>query len=279
MKPGRFLNSILFGRRSLAILLLGAFFFLTTIVTPGPAPRLGDPALAGMTATPVAFDSDGNALGRVGPLVFLRGWNLDSDDVRFGGISAMQIVGRDVVALSDDGNLLRFPIPGSGPTQVRIVPLADGPGNRDSKLDRDTEAMWLEGDQAWIAYERHNMVWRYSAISWRADSSARPAAMRRWGRNSGTEAMARLRDGRFILFAEGGDSAFSAALLFDGDPAEGEQQAVALRYRRIPGYRVTDVAVLPGRPAADPESALRLDVGFHCEARGRGRARPRGSTM
>jgi hypothetical protein len=71
--------------------------------------------------------------------------------------------------------------------------------------------------------------------------------MRRWRGNAGPEAMARLADGRFLLFAEGPDDqrATSDAVLFEGDPAEPGTRAVRLRYRRVPGYRVTDAGLLP----------------------------------
>jgi hypothetical protein len=71
--------------------------------------------------------------------------------------------------------------------------------------------------------------------------------MRRWPANSGPEAMARLADGRFLVFGEGLNDlrATSDAVLFDGDPAEARTPAFSLRYRRVPGYRVTDAALLP----------------------------------
>jgi hypothetical protein len=37
----------------------------------------------------------------------------------------------------------------------------------------------------------------------------------------------------------------SDAALFEGDPADPRTVASALRYRRVPGHRVTDAAVLP----------------------------------
>jgi hypothetical protein len=59
--------------------------------------------------------------------------------------------------------------------------------------------------------------------------------------------MARLRDGRFLIFSEGrdNDDPFSPVVLFAGDPAQPGTAAVALSYRRQPGFRVTDVATLP----------------------------------
>lgn len=245
MKQAGILNALMFRPRPRALLLLGAYLLLTTITRPGPPPRLGEPASVPLSATPVALDTGDPARRRVGALIFRRGWDLDAGDRRFGGLSAMRVEGSMVTAVSDDGYVMIFPLPGSGPGHVRILPLRDGPGDRDSKFNRDTEAMALDGADAWIGYERHNMVWRYRRSDWRALSSARPPEMRRWANNSGTEAMVRLDGGRFILFAEGTGGAESPALLFDGDPSEAGTRAIRLRYRRLPGYRVTDAALLP----------------------------------
>jgi hypothetical protein len=235
----------MFRPRARALLLLCAYLLLTTITRPGPAPRLGAPAALPLSAVPVVLDSGDPGRRRVGSLIFRRGWDLNADDRRFGGLSAMQIEGNLVTAISDDGYVMTFPLPGSGPRQVRILPLRDGPGDRDSKFNRDTEAMAIAGPHAWIGYERHNMVWRYRRADWRAESSAQPPAMRRWPRNSGTEAMVRLADGRFILFSEGSGGSDSAVALFDGDPSQPGTSAIVMRYRRLPGYRVTDAALLP----------------------------------
>ena len=71
--------------------------------------------------------------------------------------------------------------------------------------------------------------------------------MRRWRGNSGAEAMVRLADGRFLVFAEGKDDGapYSDAVLFAGDPAAAGTPPLRLRYRRPAGFRVTDAALLP----------------------------------
>ena len=245
MKPGRFLNKLLFQPRPRALLLLASFFLLTTFVTPPPPPRLIGPGVAPLVATAIALDPGRSGIWRQGPLLFRRGWALSSPDRRFGGVSAIHVERGRAMAISDDGYVLRFALPGAGPATVAISPLRDGPGNRDSKLDRDTEAMLVAGANVWVGYERHNMIWRHRRRDFRAESSARPAAMRRWRRNSGAEAMARLADGRFLVLGEGGGGEFSPVVLFDGDPASPTTAASALRIRCPPGYRVTDAAALP----------------------------------
>ena len=245
MIPPGILNSFLFRPRPRALLLLGAFFLLTTITRPGPAPRLNAPTEAPLSAVPVLLHEDEPRQRQVGRLIFRRGWALASPNPRFGGLSAMHVTGGRVLAISDDGYLFQFALPGAGPGRVGITPVRAGPGDRDSKFNRDNEAMMVEGGHLWLAYERHNMIWRHRLSDWGAESQARPPLMRRWGRNSGAEAMARLADGRVLVFAEGGGGALSQVAMFEGDPAEPATRSESLRLRRLPGFRVTDADLLP----------------------------------
>ena len=233
--------------RALRILfLVGAFLLLATIVTPNPPLPPGGPVRSVVTATAVMLDGDDGGRRRVGDLVFRRGWTLTSPDRRFGGLSAMHVEGGEVTAISDSGVLFRFPLPrAAGPLPLRVAPL---PGSRGAaKRDQDTEAMVVRGDRMWLAFEARNGIARLHRRDLREEALAQPEAMRRWRRNKGPEAMVRLADGRFLLLAEGPDDAsvFSDALLFRGDPAEAGTAAAPLRYRRPPGYRVTDAALLP----------------------------------
>ena len=236
-------------RRAARILFLaGAFVMLATVTRPGPEPPPAPAVLATLRAEPVALDPEEPARRRAGRLLFLAGWRLSSDEPRFGGISAMHVGGGQIVAISDAGTLLRFPVPRrSGTAPLHIDPLPFGPGAAVRKSNRDSEAMLVAGDSAWIAFERHNRVRRYRVAGWTQEGEAHPALMRDWGRNSGAEAMVRLADGRFLLFAEGGDGGapFSEAVLFQGDPADPATPSARLRYRRPAGYRITDAAVLP----------------------------------
>jgi hypothetical protein len=188
----------------------------------------------------------------LGRLRYLDGWNIESNDPRFGGISAMQIVRENIVAMSDAGTIIRFAVPGStgqpapGSTgRQSIEPLPAGPGSTDVKGDRDSESMIVHGGRAWIGFERSNAVWRYRLGDWRSQAHAAPQGMRKWRSNRGSEAMLRLPDGRFLVFCEGGGGE-SPVLLFEGDPAVPGTKAELLRYRPPQGYRITDAALLPG---------------------------------
>ena len=237
---------ILNGRLKRALFLLAGAVLLATVVEPAPLPPPAGPARASIVAQPVPFDEADPGRRRAGALTFLRGWALSSDDPRFGGISAMQVEDGRVTAISDAGVLLHFRLPSrAGRQTLQVQPLPQSAGA--DKASHDTEAMLLRGGEAWVAFERQNAIVRFRRGDWRAEAAAQPAPMRRWRGNSGPEAMVRLGDGRFLIFSEGrdDDDRFSDVALLAGDPAEAVTPAAALRYRRLPGFRVTDAALLP----------------------------------
>jgi hypothetical protein len=227
------------------LLLIAMFLLLATIVAPGPPLPPAGPAHGTVTFTPISLDGGDAGRARVGDLTFLRGWVLDSEDPRFGGISAMQIDGREVTAISDSGIVLRFALPsGAGSVPLRIGRLRTG---RWSRRNPDTEAMLVHGGKALIAFESRNAIARYRISDWREEQVARSQPMQLWRRNSGPEAMVRLTDGRFLVFAEGrrDGGPTSPVLLFDGDPTVAGAREVELSYRRPAGFRITDAALLP----------------------------------
>lgn len=208
------------------------------------APEL--PRRPTLWAEPVPLREDAAGARQLGGLTFLEGWWLRSAHPHFGGISALHMNGRNALALSDGGVLIRFELPTrAGRVPLRIEDLPDAPGPR--KTQRDSEAMTVHGGRAWVGFERKNAVFRYDMRTWRSEASAQPAAMRQWPLNSGSEAMIRLADGRFLIFSEGErlTGGGTEALLFSGDPALEKSKAVRLAYRAPEGYRITDAAELP----------------------------------
>lgn len=235
-------------RLSWAGFALLCFVLLATPLRPGPPAARPGAATARLHVAPVPLDRASPARDRIGGLVFLGGWALASDDPRFGGISAMHVGGGIVTAVSDAGTVLRFPVPaGAGESQVQVAPVPRGPGSGRRKSDRDVEAMVVDGEQVWLAFESRNQIWRYRLPGWHAEAAVAPQAMRRWRRMLGAEAMARLPDGRFLLISEGSgrQPGLSDALLFADDPALATTPAAPLRYRPPAGYRATDAALLP----------------------------------
>ena len=233
-------------RRSAFLIL--AFATLATNIAAPPEPPPPGPVVAELSFEPVALDESAPARRQVGGLEYLEGWVLRSDSARFGGLSSLHVDEGQVAALSDGGALSRFAVPrGRGAEPVHIDPLGNGPGPAIYKSNRDTESMVIFGPWLWAGFEKHNMVWRYRLADLAPISSARPEPMQEWHWNSGAEGMVRFPDGRFLVFCEGSSDnrPQSDVVLFDGDPADPRTAASLLHYRRVPGYRVSDAAVLP----------------------------------
>lgn len=249
MKLGGFPERILRNRWLRAIALGVALFLLATLVPPGPRLAQPGPGEALLVYTPVPLDAGDPGRRNVGRLHFLGGWSLTSPDERLGGLSGIHVENGEAIAVSDTGMIARFPLPGTaGTPRIRFQPVEQGPGAARDRRTRDSEGLQVAGDRLWLSFERYNAVWRYDRATMRAQSAARPEAMRRWrANNGGAEAMVRLADGRFLIIQEGrdDDAPTSAAVLFAGDPAMPGTPAMRLAYRRPPGFRATDAALLP----------------------------------
>lgn len=208
----------------------------------GPHPSL--------TLTPLAAPTP-SVTGR---LTWLGGVRLDSDDGAFGGFSAMAVQGKRLTLLNDGGNFVAFDLaPDWKASNVRFGALPDGPRTGWEKRDRDSESLAVGSDgRMWVGFESGNMIWRYAPGFARAEGSAAPRAIRRWEGNGGMEALARLRDGRFVAIAERSRwpgkarvPGTLAALVFAGDPVAAPDRGFGFSYRPAPGHSVSDMALLP----------------------------------
>ncbi|URW75345.1 esterase-like activity of phytase family protein [Sphingomonas donggukensis] len=225
---------------------------LVLMLVPGWS---GEPRLAlydgtpGVTVARVTL-ADDPAVRRVGALTFLGGLHFSSRDPAFGGFSALTVTGDRFDLLSDGGLTFGFRMGGDlRPHDYRFAALPAGPGVGWKKEDRDSESMAVDpaSGRVWVGFERADAIWRYAPGFARVERSARPAPMRHWPDNGGAEALVRLRDGRFLVFAESARAkgGGTQAVAFDRDPTLGGARAFAFRYRAPPGYRVTDAAELP----------------------------------
>jgi hypothetical protein len=230
-----------------ALLILAASPLLATFAPLSLSTTPALPTLTTLAFQPLPLDRKDPARRTIGKLDYLSGWAISSNDRRFGGISAMHVDGQEVIALSDAGSVIRFPLPGRRAPAADIFPVPSGPGASAKKDDRDVEAMAVHKQMLWLAFEGANEIWRYSRGAWKGRSSAAPPAMKDWPLNGGSEAMLRLADGRFLVFREGkaAPDGTSEAILFDGDPADPKTASAAVRYRPPTGYRITDAATLP----------------------------------
>jgi hypothetical protein len=235
-------------RRQRALAALGAGLLLGTFAWPVERPPQRRPASVPMTAERALLDEGDPRRRRLGGLELLDLWILSSRDVRFGGISAMHVEGGQVLAFSDSGSVFRFPVPRrAGALVLRIERLVHGPGDGRSKSDRDVESVAAFGAQAWLLFEGHNQIWRYRRPDLAVEAEAAPDALREFPWARGPEAMARLPDGRFLVFSEGPvtDDGTTPLVLFAGDPALPATRNRRLRYRPPAGYRPTEAALLP----------------------------------
>lgn len=235
------------------ILLILALFVL---LAPQKHSAKDDPVRAGallVTAEPLPLNAGDPEQRAVGPLRWLGSWSIRSAQSEFGSISSM-MVGNDgsVLALSDSGTLMGFHVgPGKGERPF-IAPLPIRPEERSWPNWRwDSESMVHDpvSGRYWVGFELINRICRYSPGFARVESCASWPEMWRWPRTGGAEAMTRLPDGRFLVFAEKGAGPGpmpgNDVLLFDGDPADPETaRPQRLTYRPPQGYVPTDAVFI-----------------------------------
>jgi hypothetical protein len=170
-------------------------------------------------------------------------WELASDDARFGGYSAL-VVRADsrLRAYSDSGTWLDFTMPdrpgGPGP----VFGIGRLPGG---KYVNDIEAAAYDpaSGTTWLALEFTNSIRRVDSEV----VEVAPATMAGFRDNGGSEAMARLLDGRFVVLAESAaplSPMRRTGVLFATDPVR-DQRATVFAFDPPAGYDPTDAATLP----------------------------------
>lgn len=242
-------------RRTLFILLLCTIamgsLFGTRIIIPNRSQSV--------SAAAVPLNPDNPAQRTVGALTFIGAWHLKSDNSDFGGFSALgRLPDGRFLAISDAGWMAAFALTplakGAAVSDSFIarLPGAEGIGPDGKELnyeDRDAESLTFDGERGryWVGYENKNVIRRLDGGFVRVTAIAAPKKMADWPSNGGPEAMLRLSDGRFLVFAETAELADGSteALLFQGDPTEKGTQIARLSYAAPEGYRVTDAAQLP----------------------------------
>ncbi|MVZ96672.1 esterase-like activity of phytase family protein [Sphingorhabdus sp. IMCC26285] len=199
---------------------------------------------------PVQLDPAHHGQRRLGELVFLSAWQLDSPNEDFGGISGLAALPGDrFIGISDAGTLIGFGLTNDDRIDrpfISPLPETNQPGS--SYLDRDSEGITFDAQsgQFWISYEAKHAIRRFSRSFARLDGEVRPKEMQLWPRNKGAETLIRMKDGRFIIVSESlEDDGTHQALLFSGDPIEPGSVKTGFRYRPPSGYRATDGIQMP----------------------------------
>ncbi len=202
---------------------------------------------------PIEFHESDPDQVRIGYLTFLGGWQLTSDNGKFGGISAIRATGADsFVAIGDNGMLFGFTLPRQDASESPrgfIAPLPGSAGQEFENVMRDAESWAYDADtgKTWVGFEDRNGIVRYSPSFAREEKAVAPEVMQNWPSNGGSEAMLKMPDGRFIVFSEeafGPDNS-KEAFIFSGDPVENGTTTTRFGYVPPQGYKVTDAAFLP----------------------------------
>ncbi|GAA4725670.1 esterase-like activity of phytase family protein [Sphingomonas lutea] len=140
-----------------------------------------------------------------GPLRVAGAWRLTGDDPRFGGISAMAIHEKALLAVTDSGAVVRFAKPAGKRVAAIITDVPDGPGDPQFKRARDAESLVRDpaGRGWWVGFENRHSLWLFDLRFERALARINLGRGIR-DRNGGIEGMA--ADGEALLaFPERGN--------------------------------------------------------------------------
>jgi hypothetical protein len=223
-----------------------------------PASRTG-PASIVVNARPIDVFKPGEpSRFRFGSLVYRGGLALTSPAPDFGGISAIRLdlSGERFIALSDHGNWFvgRIVYANGRPTglaDVKTAPMLDEDGAPlAAKGWFDSEALALNGNEAYVAIERVNQIVKFDlsegVLNARGKPIDVPPALRRLPFNKGVEGMVYVPQGQplagtLIALSERGlDKAGNLQAFLIGGPSPG-----AFSVRRTQNYDISDAALLP----------------------------------
>lgn len=201
-----------------------------------------------IVSTPVSLQPDDPSRMRAGQLTLIAGWKLSSLSSQFGGWSSLDVDGDRITAIGDYGSVLRFRLTRFGrAVDAQIDRLPAGCGRANDKRQRDSESLVRTPGGWWVGYEVDNRLCKVTSDFTQAQTLVYPKAMARWHHANGPEAVVRLADGRFLVFAERAPKgvALRPLLVFDGDPADSRTPAITRTYLPPVGYSPTDAAQLP----------------------------------
>jgi hypothetical protein len=197
---------------------------------------------------PLLLDSSNPRRTTVGALKFLGAWELRSDNENFGGISGLiALPDNRFLAISDAGTMIGFGLSDGKIDRSFIAALPGAFGPNIGYRERDSEGMAYDpaSGRIWVSYEQKHSIRRFPPSVSRVDGLLRLPGTGSWKSNQGVEAMARLNDGRFVLFAEGSADETIPAILYSGDPLEPGSTRTEFRYQPPGGYKPTDATPLP----------------------------------
>ena len=152
-------------------------------------------------------------------------WRVSVADPRFGGVSALAIGAKGLVALTDSGAVIDLPRPGSGGSAL-VRDLPGGPGSPDWKKFRDSEALVATPQGWWAGFEFRHSLWLYDHDFRHVLRSVRLQESG-WRANSGVEALVADGDGLLMLPESGREAVRWKSGKIERFPLEGARGAPA----------------------------------------------------
>ncbi|MCY4486325.1 MAG: esterase-like activity of phytase family protein [Deltaproteobacteria bacterium] len=165
-----------------------------------------------VTAIPVALEPGNSSVTRVGRLTFLSGFELSSDNKRFGGLSGLTVSpdGTRLRAVSDRGYWVTAALTHDSEGRVvaldswRDAALLTPAGKRTGLYEHDAEGLARDSNGSFlVSFEGKHRIWRYPAQPGAFPKPvATPRDLRRAPVNGGVEGIAVLSDGTLLGITE-----------------------------------------------------------------------------
>jgi hypothetical protein len=134
-------------------------------LSDGSCPRGVDARAAeaiDMTATPIAMNASNPAQRKIGTISFVTGYELNSSDPRFGGLSGIEVLADgNLLAISDKGYFVWIDLDRDGvkPMAARLSTMRDAGGQPMAGIAGDgAEGLAVNGGMALVSFEGNHRV-------------------------------------------------------------------------------------------------------------------------
>lgn len=228
------------------------------VVTAAKASSVPSAGPLELSLESLSLDEEDPERIRVGRLIWRGGFALTSPDRRLGGISGLAVsADGDIVSMvTDRGYWIRLRARYDAAGDLRTIDDAsigrlrgpDGSIPRDKK-EHDAETLERIPGGLAVGFEHDHRLWLYRAtphpFAARPTRIGLPSLLNRAHPNQATEALARLKDGRIVIFAEAFPRGTGDLLGWVRADEPPRTQWQKFRYRRNLLYRPTGAAVLP----------------------------------
>lgn len=241
---------------------------LTLLASPAAA----DPLI--LSAQSIELDPLHPDHRAVGPLEFLAGYELSSENENWGGLSGMVVSadGKLLTAVADTGRWYRIGMEHDSVGRLTGFMGAESGWLLDTqgqppkkKVYGDAEAITALPDGNFlVAYENRHRLWLYkqpaegNALEQPAIVAGAPAGIAKLPHNGGIEAMARLPSGEYLLLSESGITAEGDRLGWIGRRGKWAE----LRLAPMGSFEPSDLALLPDGDLLLLERRVSLLEGF-----------------